>query len=93
MSNTTTGSGRIVTHFTWGARDNLMKFSTEASELGMEVGFPPWKQHLLDPWHRPLPHLEQVWTTMRDQEGEVTGWRTTVRAPDGVPVVLTIYND
>lgn len=69
-------------------------YAADCSTLNIGPGIHPSASfEARDPWHRELPHITVVWTSHRNADNETTHWTTTVRAPDGVAVVLTVYND
>lgn len=90
MSETTE---RLCTNLQWTSLEGQVHFVADASDLAIMTGMHPSKSfEARDPWHRALPTNSVVWSVDK-VAGETRKWTCTVRAPDGVAVRLTIFND
>lgn len=84
---------RLCTNPQWTSLEGQVHFVADASDLGIATGLhPSMSYEARDPWQRELPHNNVVWSTDKVAD-ETRKWSCTVRAPDGVAVRLTIYND
>lgn len=84
---------RLCTNPQWESLGGQLHFVADASDLAIMPGMHPSKSfEARDPWHRELPTNSAVWSVDKIA-GLTRKWSCTVRAPDGIAVRLTIYND